>query len=156
MTPLSAAIQRASTPVWKMGLRELTSLRGAGGACEPGVHEHRLANSKHQPVFMDSGSAPSGHPGMTLKIWLRGRPGSQHRQHVSDQRVADDIPVTEPHHGDVRYRVEPPGDFGETGEAVEQIALVGVARYHHRRVPAQPGQQHLDLAIGAVLRLVDY
>src|SRR5712671_4185742 len=85
-----------------------------------------------------------------LRSW-----GSQHRQHVGDERVADDIPVTEPHHGDVRYRVEPPGDFGKTGKAVKQIALVWVARYHHRRVPAQPRQQHLDLAISTVLRLVD-
>src|SRR5262245_45735874 len=34
--------------------------------------------------------------------------------------------------------------------------LIGVPGHDHRRVPAQPRQYHLDLPVGAVLRLVDH
>src|SRR5262249_59645479 len=37
----------------------------------------------------------------------------------------------------------------------EEIALIGVPGHDHRRVP-QPRQYHLDLPVGAVLRLVDH
>jgi len=41
------------------------SFRGMGAAREPGIHEHELALSWDGPVFMASGPAPLGHPGMT-------------------------------------------------------------------------------------------
>ena len=44
----------------------------------------------------------------------------------------------------------------EARQLGQQVGLVGVAGHHHGRVPAQPGQQHLQLAVGAVLRLVDH
>src|SRR6516225_97320 len=69
--------------------------------------------------------------------------------------MADDVALAQSHHGDIRDRLEPPGDFGEPGKTVEEIALIGVAGDHHRRVPTQPRQYHLDLSLGAVLRLVD-
>src|SRR5271166_153074 len=69
--------------------------------------------------------------------------------------MADDVAVAEPDHRDLGYRIEPPGNFRQTREAVEEVALIGVAGHHHRRMPTQPCQQHLDLAVGAVLGLVD-
>jgi hypothetical protein len=44
--------------------------------------------------------------------------------------VADDVAVAEPDHGDF----DPVGDLGKAGEAVEEIALIGVAGHH------QPGR----------------
>jgi predicted nucleotidyltransferase len=41
------------------------SFRGAGAAREPGTHERGPPRILEKPVFMDSGPAPSGHPGMT-------------------------------------------------------------------------------------------
>ena len=69
--------------------------------------------------------------------------------------MADDVGIAEPYHRDISDRLKAARDLGETGQPIEQVALVGIAGHHHRRVPAQPGQQHLDLAIGAVLRLID-
>ena len=66
--------------------------------------------------------------------------GSQDSQHFGDERMADDVALAQPHHSDIRDRLEPPGDFGEPGKTVEEIALIGVAGDHHRRVPAQPPQ----------------
>ena len=63
--------------------------------------------------------------------------------------------VAEADNRNVGDRFEPVGDFGKPREAVEQIALVGVAGDDHARIGAEPGQQHLDLAVGAILRFVD-
>src|SRR5271168_45133 len=41
------------------------SFRGAGAAREPGIHAHRPLTTGARPVFMGSGPAPAGHPGMT-------------------------------------------------------------------------------------------
>ena len=48
------------------------------------------------------------------------------------------------------------GDVRQARNAGQQIGLVGIAGQHHGRAPAQPRQQHLDLGIGAVLRLIDH
>ncbi len=39
---------------------------------------------------------------------------------------------------------------------LEQVGLVGIAGQHHGRAPAQAREQHLELGVGAVLRLVDH
>jgi hypothetical protein len=69
--------------------------------------------------------------------------------------VADDVAVGQADHGDVLDRLEARRDVGQAGDAGQQVGLVGVAGHHHGRVPAQPGQQHLQLHVGAVLGLVD-
>ena len=40
---------------------------------------------------------------------------SQYAQHVADERMADDVALAEPHHGDFGDRVKPAGDLGEPG-----------------------------------------
>src|SRR5438067_168486 len=42
------------------------SFRGVGSAREPGIQEHGPMTPKNWLVFMDSGPAPSGHPGKAL------------------------------------------------------------------------------------------
>jgi hypothetical protein len=42
------------------------SFRGAGAVREPGIKEHRPVSAKGEPVFIASGPAPAGHPGMTV------------------------------------------------------------------------------------------
>jgi len=41
------------------------SFRGAGVACEPGIHEHRPLRSLEVLVFVDSGFRPADGPEMT-------------------------------------------------------------------------------------------
>src|SRR5271170_7766594 len=43
----------------------VTSFRGAGTPREPGIHEHQPVIVRDQSVFLGSGPAPMGHPGMT-------------------------------------------------------------------------------------------
>ena len=58
-------------------------------------------------------------------------------------------------HGDAVDRPQAVRNVGQAGDRRQQVALLRVAGHNHGRVPAEPGQQHLDLAVGAVLRLVD-
>ena len=44
------------------------SFRSAGAAREPGIHEHRTMDILEMPVFMASGPAPAGRPGMTVFV----------------------------------------------------------------------------------------
>src|SRR6516162_5109146 len=126
--------------------------------------ESRLGRARRGTVAMASGGS-SCLPAVTAisdptRAGVNSRfcycgPGSKHRQHAGDERVAHDVAVTEPHHRDIGYGVQSACDLCKSGEAVEKITLVGIASHDHCRMPAQPRQQHLDLAIGAVLRLVD-
>jgi hypothetical protein len=54
--------------------------------------------------------------------------GSQHHQHFCDERMAHDVGLGQRHHGNVRDRAEPAGDFGEPGEPVEEVAPVAGCR----------------------------
>jgi ATP-dependent Lhr-like helicase len=60
---------------------ETASFRGAVIAGEPRTHEHRTENTPQLPMFMGSGPAPSGPPGMTLSaerdFFTRSKAGVQ-------------------------------------------------------------------------------
>ena len=58
-------------------------------------------------------------------------------------------------HGDVVEPVQLGADRGQAGEFRQQVGLVRIARHDHGRVPAETGEQHLELAVGAVLGFVD-
>jgi hypothetical protein len=54
--------------------------------------------------------------------------GSQHHQHFCDEQMAHDVGLGQPHHGNIRDRVEPAGDLGEPVEEVEEVAPVAGGR----------------------------
>ena len=59
------------------------------------------------------------------------------------------------HDGDIVHALKFVGDRVQAGEIRQQVGLRRVAGDDHGRVPAEARQQHLDLAVGAVLRFVD-
>lgn len=64
----------------------------------------------------------------------------ENRQHAGDQRVAHDVAVVQPHHRDIRQRIEPVRDVGQSRHAGEEVALIGIAGQDHGGMPTEPGE----------------
>ena len=72
------------------------------------------------------------------------------------QLVADDVLAAEADEGDVLHLAEDVADDDEAGALVgRQVDLGDVAGDDHARVEAEPGEEHLHLLGGGVLRLVE-
>ena len=68
--------------------------------------------------------------------------------------MTDDVALGQTHHGDVGHGLQSSRDVRQARDARQQVRLLRIACDHHGRMPAQAGQQHLELDVGAVLRLV--
>src|ERR1700735_1055934 len=62
-------------------------------------------------------SAPMGRRGRARRDRVQyerdysaSNPGLQHRQHLGDQRMADNVGIAQPHHRDLGHRFKPAGD----------------------------------------------
>ncbi len=71
----------------------------------------------------------------------------QHRQHTSDERVTDHVSCVSRTTATSSSPLEFPHDRGQSGQFRRQVGLVGIAGHYHGRMPAQPRQQHLELAV---------
>src|ERR1051326_8806176 len=110
------------------------------------------------PPWPDTGASRSA---CSLSSWRlpssfrEGKPWLKHRQHAADQRMTHNVRIAQADDRNLRDLLQPGRDVAQPRKASEQVCLIGIACQHHGRPPTEPGEQHFELAIGAVLRLVD-